>query len=211
MQILARNLVLVRNPLNLTRNERYLKFSIDKTKEAEVTTDLSSVPKEVKKIETRLVQKGDLDKLLQEHIEKNRAIVDDLNKVLPLITDIDLHRMLSTKLVESVKMLKALEAGFVPVDDTWFISTELPKHGHKWRKDMLNKVLNTMPTEVKAAWERVKEMNIFTAFGVTPSRRGDPLLVGKIGRRYYLIAAWVNLFGGKESFAIGFIAHPRTS
>ena len=150
--------------------------------------------------EVHLVKRGDLEKTLDEILVRERTVVEDIEKTLPHIRDSELVKLLTKRLGESKGAIVALEAGFVPIEDYWFFSVDSK---NKWTKKRVEEVVKTMPTEVTEAWERVKALGIFKVYGVQGGKTGDPILAGKIGKKYYFIASWINF---PKGLAVGFTA-----
>lgn len=144
---------------------------------------------------TQLVLKGDLEKVLGELLIKEKAVVEEVKKLLPHVELESIKNGLERRLLKAEEAVKALEAGYVPVDG-WFTDVESKS---KWRRREVAETLKNMPDQVKEAWEKAKELGVFKSFSV--SGDGDPMLVGNAGGKHYLIAAWVCLPGGN---AMGF-------
>jgi hypothetical protein len=153
--------------------------------------------------EVRLVKKGDLENVISGIITKEKQTKEDIEKVLSSVRDESLRKTLSQRLAASVNAITALEAGFVPIEEGWFWNTETKS---KWQKTQVKAIVDTMPVEVKEAWERVKKLGLFKSFGVSGARRGDPVLVGKMGKQFFFIASWINFPHG---LAVGFTARGK--
>ncbi len=149
---------------------------------------------------TKLVKRGDLDQVITELLQKEEQNQKDLITALQFISEEKLRKILSQRLSASNDCITALRAGFIPVEGQWFwkVSTK-SKRQSKWVKE----VTETMPEEVKVAWDRIKELNLFKDYGVNGGRLGDPILAGKLGKQYFFIASWINF---PNNLAIGFIA-----
>jgi hypothetical protein len=145
----------------------------------------------------KLVHQGDMEAAIAEMIAKEQAIIEDLDKVIPVAETESIRKGLTTRLSKSVALVKALQSGFIPVDSGWFVRTDTRS---KWDKQEVEEAMKSMPDEVKEAWERIKELNIFQSYSVSTAG-SDPILVGNAGGKHFLIAAWINLEGG---FSIGF-------
>lgn len=154
--------------------------------------------KDSKSETTQLVKKGDLAVYLQEQTDKQKLKISDLEKIIPLVSS-DMQKTLNRNLTRAKEVVTALEAGFIPVDGGWFMNPEKP---NRWNKKWLKEIVDSMPEEVRSAWERVQKMDIFDSFGVQGARQGDPMLIGRKGGKRFLIASWINFEGGH---AIGFI------
>lgn len=131
---------------------------------------------------TQLVSRGELDKALAKMLEREKQIAQDLQTALEHISDPDIHKGLEKRLLEGLAHIKALEAGFIPVDRGWFLRTDAKG---KWNKRIVQEAVNTMPAHVKDAWDRIETLGIFKSFSITPGRRGDPILVGNAGKEAF--------------------------
>ena len=141
-----------------------------------------------------MVERGRLDLVVEGILNKERSLVEELNKILPHVSEESIKSGLERRLQQSLEHIGALESGFVPLDGGWFIDI---KSKSKWDKGNIKAVLETMPEEVQEAWRRVEQLGVFKGFSISGARRsGDPMLVGRAGRKYFLIAAWVNFEGG---------------
>lgn len=149
---------------------------------------------------TRLMQGGNATAYLQEVIEKERAVIEDVKKVLPFLKEGNIIAYLSKKLAGAEARLVALEAGFMPVEAGWLLN---PDSKSKWDKDRIKTALKAMPDEVKEAWDKVKETGVFQSYGISGMRGADPVLVGRIRGTSFWIASWLHFPGGKS---IGMIA-----
>lgn len=151
----------------------------------------------------QLVAKGDITKLVRELLEKEKLFVRDARKILPILQDEGTKKSLQNKILASLEVIGALECGFLPVPNAWGWNTDTKA---KWQKKQVADIIDTMPVEVKEAWQRVKKLDIFKGYAVSGARRGDPMLYGKAGRKYFLIATWINF---DNDLAIGFIARSK--
>jgi len=156
---------------------------------------------EVSVVESRMVQRGDLDKAVKEMLSHQRSLKSDIDLCIDRITDLGLIRHLTRKSVECENKIKGLDAGFIPVDGMWFARLESKT---KWRVKEVEKEMKTMPDEVKEAYERCKSLGIFDGFGITTWRKApDPTFAGRIGRIWFFIGQWTNFEGG---YTAGFVA-----
>lgn len=151
----------------------------------------------------KLVQRGELDNVLSALVEKQKAIISDIDVCLPLITEAGLIDKLKIQRQRAKAQLKALEAGYVPIVGGWFWDIDTKS---KWGKKAVKEVTDTMPEEVKQVVAEIKESGVFEKVKVSGSRRGDPMLVGTAGKQNFLIAMWANLEGG---YSIGMITNRR--
>lgn len=144
---------------------------------------------------TRLVHTGELQKVVGELLAKELAIVDCISKILPQVTVLEIKKDLQKKLDTAFAHIAPLQAGYIPVDNVWFDNVETKS---KWRKKMVEQAVKTMPKEVHEAWDRAKELGIFETYGVTGSRGGDPILMGRAkgSKTTFFIASWLPLRGG---------------
>ena len=156
---------------------------------------------EVAVVEPRMVQRGDLDKAVEEMLSHQRSVLNDVDKCLSVVTEPNIVKYLAQKRVECQNKIKGLESDFLPVDGMWFARLESK---NKSTVKEIDKEMKTMPDEVKEAYERCKALGIFDGFGVTLYRRmPDPTFAGRIGKVWFFIAAWTNFEGG---YAAGFTA-----
>jgi hypothetical protein len=152
-------------------------------------------------VEPRMIQKGDLDRVVQDMLARQRSMKNDIDLCINSITDPSIMRFLTRKSVECENKIKGLEAGFIPVDGLFFSPLESKS---KWRVKEVDKEMKTMPSEVKSAYERCIDLGIFEGFGITTYRKApDPTFAGRIGRVWFFIASWTNFEGG---YTAGFIA-----
>ena len=149
-----------------------------------------------------LVQKGSLEEVLGVLLEKQKTIIEDLSKAIPLLHDPELIKKLSTQKTRAEAQLKALQEGYVPVSGGWFWDIDTKS---RWGKQAVKQVLETMPEEVKTVMEAAKKSEHFEKVKVTGSRAGDPMLVGTAGGKNFLLALWCNLEGG---YSVGLVV-PR--
>jgi hypothetical protein len=155
---------------------------------------------------TRMIQRGDLDKAVAQILSHQKAILNDVDKCLSVVTEPGIVKYLAQKRVECQNKIKGLEAGFIPVDGIWFARLESKS---KWRNKEIDKEMKTMSTEVKEAYERCKELGLFDGFGITTYRKApDPTFAGRIGRTWFFIAQWTNFEGG---YTAGFISKAARS
>jgi len=96
---------------------------------------------EVAVLEPRMVQRGDLDKAVQEMLAHQKSLNSDINLCIDKITDPGLMRHLTRKSVECEHKIKGLEAGFIPVDGIWFARLESKS---KWRSKDIEKEMKTI-------------------------------------------------------------------
>jgi len=146
-----------------------------------------------------LVQRGQLDQVITDLIEKQKAVVEEIGKVLPLVSvDEALKKSLERKRKLAEAQLKVLEKGYIPIEEGffWDINTK-----SRWQKNAVKEIIATMPEEVVDVMNKAIESGDFEKIKVNGSRRGDPLLVGSSGGSNYLLAMWVNLAGG---YSVGF-------
>lgn len=157
-------------------------------------------------VQPRMVQRGDLDKIVKDLISSQKSTKKDLETILGSVSDSKIIKYCQRRLVECNDRLKGLEAGFLPLDAGWF--PKIPEEGKKttrskWVLKGVKESVDTMPVEVKEAFERCKSLGIFDSFGITTYRTGDPTLVGNIKGIHFFIAQWTNFPGG---YAIGVIS-----
>lgn len=152
-----------------------------------------------------LAQRGQLDSVLSELITKQQSVINDIEKCLPLMTDIDLINKLTKQKEKAEKQLEVLKEGFVPIVGGWFWNIDTKS---KWGKGAVKEIIETMPEEIKEVMENAKQSGIFEKVKVNGSRRGDPLLVGTAGGKNFLLAMWVNLEG---NYSIGFTSSAMRS
>lgn len=156
---------------------------------------------EVAVVEPRMIQRGDLDKAIEEMLAYHKQVLDDVDKCLSVVTAPNIVKYLAQKRVECQNKIKGLEAGFIPVDGIWFARLESK---NKWTIKEVEKELKTMPDEVREAYERCKSLGIFDGFGITTYRKApDPTFAGRIGRIWFFIGQWTNFEGG---YTAGFVA-----
>jgi len=148
--------------------------------------------------EAQLVHRGDLESVLREMIEHERSVVKELELIVPNIVEPSIKKGLERKLSTGIENLRALEAGYIPINRTWTVRTDTKS---KWPKKTVEQTIATMPEHLLEAWERAKELGVFKNFSITAERGGDPVLVGNAGGKQFLIGAWVNFEGG---FSYGF-------
>jgi hypothetical protein len=153
---------------------------------------------QIERSETTLVKKGEIEQLLADQIKKNQDIVNDIEAIIPNIRDETIKKGLIKKFGESQERLIALKAGFVPIDGGWFMKTDTKS---SWLKKAVKASVESMPAEVQLIWKKLMKEGVFKSFGITDLRGGDPVLAGRAGNQWFLIAAWINLVGGK---AVGF-------
>ena len=142
----------------------------------------------------RMVQKGDLDQAVKEMLSHQKAVLNDVDRCLSVVTETGIVKYLAQKRVECQNKIKGLEAGFIPVDGIWFARLDSKS---KWVNKEVDKEMKTMPDEVKEAYKRCKNLGIFDSFGITTYRRApDPTFAGRIGKVWFFIAQWTNFEGG---------------
>jgi hypothetical protein len=141
---------------------------------------------------TQLVQRGELETVVHGLIVKEREIAEQIEKLLPHVTVDAIRLGLERRLNQSLEAIRAMEAGYIPVDGGWFTKVDTK---NKWRREQVKDVLDSMPEDAKEAWEKAKEMGVFNSFSISGGR-GDPMIVGNAGKRHFLIACWANLVGG---------------
>jgi D-alanine-D-alanine ligase-like ATP-grasp enzyme len=152
-----------------------------------------------------LVQRGQLDQVIADLVEKQRTVITDLDKVLPVLQDVDLKRKLTLQKRQAEMQLEVLEKGYIPVEGGWFwdINTK-----NKWAKGAVKEVIASMPEEVTEAMHRAVDSGDFDKIKVNGARRGDPMLVGTKGKVNYILAMWCNFVGG---YSVGFVFRPQKS
>lgn len=150
-------------------------------------------------MDTRLVKKGELAQAITQILTEGEQLQADLELTLPQIHDPNLIKLLKTRLTAVKECIVALKAGYIPVEGGWFWDVETKSH---WGKRAVADVLKTMPEEVKAAMTDAQRSGVFKKVAVNGNRRGDPMLVGKTGRKNFLIAQWCTFEGG---LSIGYI------
>jgi len=139
-----------------------------------------------------LIKRDELQKYLGEVLITEKALVADLEKIVPHVKTAPLKTSLQKRLDRGRELLKALEAGFVPVAPGFYTRVDTKD---KWSKKDVKETLSSMPQEVKEVWDKVKEMGVFDTFAVTTGG-GDPVLVGRKGGRYFFIAGWLPICPG---------------
>lgn len=138
-----------------------------------------------------LIEVDKIPEVVVELLSKYRNIVRDLEITIPTIEKERVKRFLIKKYESSKGVVQALEKGFVPVLVESPISLK-PKSEITGAE--LKELMETLPPEAKAALERAKKLGIFDEFAVSGGPRGgDPVIVGVVGNKFFLIAAWVNL------------------
>lgn len=150
-----------------------------------------------------LVQRGELDNVLSTLIEKQQMVINDIYKCLPLMKDDDLIKKLTLQKNRAEAQLKALKDGYVPLVGGWFWDIDTKS---QWGTRFVKEVLETMPPEVKEVMQSAKESGTFDKIKVNGRRHGDPMLVGTVGNRNFLLAMWANLDGG---YSVGFTMKRR--
>lgn len=151
-----------------------------------------------------LIKTDKISEAVSEMLTRHRNIVGDLELTLPAIVTPGIKDFLEKRLRDSKRTIQALEKGFVPV----MIESPIGlKPKSELAKDELNELMKTLPPEAKAALERAKKLGIFDQFAVSGGPRGgDPVIVGVIRDKFFLIAAWINVDGGG---AIGYTFKQR--
>lgn len=144
-----------------------------------------------------LVPKAEIEKYVGELLKEEESVVDDLRRILPHVKNETLHKSLERRLQQGQECLKALQEGFVPLDTGHFTRVDVKD---KWSKKWVKETLDLMPDEVKETWKKVEEKGIFKTFAVTTSG-GDPILVGRAGKKNFFIAGWIN-FGRRASLGV---------
>lgn len=150
-----------------------------------------------------MVARGELDNVLTELIEKQKIVIEDVDKCLPLIGDENTIKYMTKKRKQAEAQLRVLEKGFVPIVGGWFWDIDTKS---KWGSKAVKEILETMPEEVREIMDESRINSIFDKIKVSGSRRGDPMLVGTAGGANFLLAMWANLEG---NFAIGFVTSRR--
>jgi len=158
----------------------------------------------VLKGETGLIHRNDFDAVVGDLLEKERSIVDELEKIVPYVTNASIKDGLERRMNQSREHVSALEAGYIPVSGGYFMKTDTKT---RWNKSEVKELVDDMPEEVKDAWKKAEALGVFKSFAVSGTRRGDPMLVGNAGRKHFMIGFWLNFDGG---YATGFVYHPRT-
>jgi len=136
-----------------------------------------------------LVKQSDLQNYLTELMSKEQGIVDDLLVILPYLKNDTLKTSIQKRLSQGLECLAVLKAGFVPVEGGYFTKVDTKK---KWQRKWVQETLESMPAEVKEVWNKVKKMGVFDTFAVSTGG-GDPMLVGRKGRKNFFIAGWLPL------------------
>ena len=141
-----------------------------------------------------LIKTDKIPEVVSEMLTRHRSIVGDLEVTLPAIKAPGVKEFLEKRLNDSKKIIQVLEKGFIPVMIESPIGLK-PKSG--LAKAELEELMKTLPPEAEAALERAKKLGIFDQFAVSGGPRGgDPVIVGVIRNKFFLIAAWVNVDGG---------------
>lgn len=139
-----------------------------------------------------LVKKDELQAYLEGILKEEEEVVRDLNKIVPYVENKSLRGSLERRRKQGEDCLVALRAGFVPISSGYFTKVDTKS---KWQKKWVKETLDSMPPEVKEVWEKVKAQGIFDTFAVTTAG-GDPLLVGKKGKKNFFIAGWLPIAPG---------------
>ena len=140
-----------------------------------------------------LVKRENLQSYVDEILRKEKAIIEDLETILPHIKTESIRKPVEKRLNQGKEAIQALEAGFVPLSSGYFTKVDTKS---KWQQKLVKETLATMPPEVKEIWDKVKAQGVFDTFAVTVRGGGDPLLVGKKGKRYFFIAGWLPVTQG---------------
>ncbi len=153
----------------------------------------------------KLVKVNDVPKVVAEMLTNHRSIVGDLSQIVPHMLKGEVRNFLETKLKNSKKIITALEKGFVPVLVDVPVNIKTKISDLKLEVDLMMK---SAPPEAIAALERAKSLKLFQHFAISGGRQGgDPVIVGVIGRKAFLVAAWILLDG---SGAVGYTFKERT-
>ena len=154
----------------------------------------------------KLVKADKIPEAITEMLTRHRNIVGDVEKALPAVKAKDIKEFLEKRLSNSKRTIQALEKGFVPVlvDSPVSLQSKDPS-----LKVELGEMMKTLPDEARLALERAKKLGIFDQFAISGGPRGgDPVVMGIIGSKFFLIAAWVNVDGGG---ALGYTFKHRSS
>ena len=147
--------------------------------------------------DVQLVKKESLDEVLYRMVSEGEQVEKELETILPYVTQSSLRGPLESRLRKVKEALAALRQGYIPVDHGWFVSV---KTKDSWRRDEVRALLKEMPEEVKTAWKKAEELNVFKTIAISVGPGPDPILVGKAGGRSFYIGSWVTLAGG---YAVG--------
>lgn len=141
-----------------------------------------------------LIKVGDIPEAIANMLSKYRNIVSEINIILPEMKNEKIKKFLEKKYDDSRNIITALESGFVPVLVESPVSLK-PKTSIA--RTELKELMDTLPPEAEAALGRAKELGLFDEFAISGGPRGgDPVIVGVIRNKFFLIAAWVNVDGG---------------
>lgn len=149
---------------------------------------------------TELIEKGNLETTLATILKKEQVMADALEKGIAELPAGEIRDGMTKQLNERREVIVALEAGHVPVTVDGLVRTSV-KSG--WRAKEIKALIKNMPQTVRDAWEDAKSLGIFKSFAISA---GDPVLVGRAGRKTFLIGTWLNVEGGAS---IGYCFRPK--
>ena len=147
-------------------------------------------------MENSLIRQGNLNKAMGSLISKEETKNIDLRYCLDHIKDEGLRLLLRKELVQSDSILVALRGGYVPIEGGTYFNINSNSF---WLRKDVQKVVDTMPPEIKDAMEEAKTKGGFTKFAIAGEALGDPVLVGKAGKKNFLIGTWLNFEGGSSA------------
>lgn len=134
-------------------------------------------------------------RLLDQEIELVKAKIVETKEKLRLavatnIPNLSIRLSLARQtrsIVECEKQKKAYLAGYLEIPRLQARPEIVEFNNHKYWHFRLNE---KTPLRVFQALHKAKESNLFDSLVVFRERGADPIIAGKVGRRYFYVASW---------------------